>query len=134
CRAGAVESPPCGRTRKIGARLIVGRKPERPIGTHTHIANALVEWAQQPLLVADRVTLYVEPHQNLPGKRTAEHAAAPGGEQVARIERHAGGRDRWHPILDRLLHAGLLRAIVDLGAVVVDAIADHGPAVVLAGF
>src|SRR5207302_4875222 len=91
------------------------------------------ECAQQPLLARDRVALQLEPHQNLPGERADEQAAAPGRKQVTCIERHAGWRDRRYPVFDRLLHAGFLRALVDLGAVVVDAIADHGPAVVLAG-
>ena len=61
-----------------------------------------------------------------------EQVALPCREQVALIERHAGGRDRRRPVLDRLLHAGLRRALVDLRAAVVDAVADHRPAVVLA--
>src|SRR6266508_1246306 len=51
---------------------------------------------------------------------------------AAVVERHPGRRDRRHPVPERLLHAFLLRALVDLGAAVVDAVADHRPAVVLA--
>ena len=65
------------------------------------------------------------------GERADEQVAAPGRKKVARVERHAGRRDRRHPIFDRLLHAGLMGALVNLGAAVIDAVADHRPAVVL---
>src|SRR5262245_3100843 len=59
--------------------------------------------------------------------------ATPRRKQLAAVERHAGRSDRRHPILDRLLHAGLFAAPVDFRAAVIDAVADHRPAVVLAG-
>src|SRR5262245_7380757 len=58
--------------------------------------------------------------------------AAPSREQAAVVEGEPRRRDRRHPVPDRLLHAALLRALVDLGAAVVDAVADHRPAVILA--
>ena len=74
----------------------------------------------------------VEPHQHLEFQRADEQVALPGRKQRAGVERHAGRRDRGHPVFHRLLHAGLVRALVDFRAVVIDAVADHRPAVVLA--
>ena len=68
------------------------------------------------------------------GRRARRRTGCPSRPGTGRrVERHAGRRDRRHPVLDRLLHAGLVRALVDLGAAIVDAVADHRPAVVLAG-
>src|SRR5262249_3831423 len=103
-------------------RRVVGCKPERAIGAGAHIADALVELAQEPLLRSDRVTADIKPDQDLPGERTHEQTAAPGWEQIARIERHAGRRDRGHPVFDWLLHAGLVRALVNLRPAVIDAV------------
>ena len=69
---------------------------------------------------------------NCPASAPTNRLPRQAGNMAAGVERHPGGRDRGHPVPDRLLHAGLLRALVDLGAAVVDAVADHRPAVVLA--
>src|SRR6185436_3379731 len=66
------------------------------------------------------------------GQRADEQIAAPRRQQVAGVEGHARRCNRGHPIADRLLHAVLARAVVDLGAAVIDAEADDRPAVVLA--
>ena len=68
------------------------------------------------------------------GHQTAdEQIALPVREQVALIEGHAGGRDHRRPLDDRLLHAGLVGALVDTRARIIDAVTDHRPAVILAG-
>src|SRR5712691_1022809 len=112
---------------------IVGGEPERAIRPLANVADALVQPAKQTLLLDDLLAVELEPHQQLGRQRADEQVAAPGREQVAGVESHSGRRDRRHPIPDRLLHAFLLCALVNLGAAVVDAEADHRPAVVLAG-
>src|SRR4029077_11843705 len=87
---------------------------------------------QQALFLDHLVAGDLEAHQDLAGERTDKDAAAPGREQVAGGEGHSGRRDRGHPVPDRLLHPLLAHALVDSGAVVIDAIADHWPAVVSA--
>ena len=74
----------------------------------------------------------VEPRQHLAFERADEQAALPAREQVAGVERHAGGRDRRRPVLHRLLHAGLRACRRRSAAAIIDAVADHRPAVVLA--
>ena len=49
-----------------------------------------------------------------PASAPTNRLPLPGRKQVAGVERHAGRRDRRHPVFDRLLHAGLVRALVDL--------------------
>src|SRR5215510_2711884 len=112
----------------------VGEQPQRAVGPDAHVADALAQVLQQALFLAHLLAVELEAYQCLSGERADEQVAAPRREQVAGIERHAGRRDRWHPILDRLLHAGLLGAGVDFGATVVDTVADHRPSVVFAGF
>src|SRR5215813_6452408 len=114
------------------SRRIVGGEPQRAVGTLPHVADALVEPLEEPLLGADRFAVDLEPHQQRGGKRTDEQVAAPGRKQVAGVKSHAGRSDRRHPVLDRLLHPLLVCALVNPGAIVVDAVADHRPAVVLA--
>ncbi len=74
-----------------------------------------------------------------PGHRADEQVAAPFGKKLARVERHAGRRDRRHPVVDRLLDAGHrraavadrhVRAPVGLARVVLHAVGDVRPAVV----
>src|SRR5690606_30458357 len=42
--------------------------------------------------------------------------------------------DRGIPVMDRLLHAFLVRTLADLSAGIVPPVGDHRPAIVLAGF
>ena len=65
-------------------------------------------------------------------ERADEEISLPAGKRVSGVKGHAGGRDRGHPVIDRLLHAFLVGAFVNLGAGIVDAEADHRPAVILA--
>src|SRR5262249_7805837 len=116
------------------ARRVVGGEPKRAVGPLPHIANAFAQLLQQALLLDHLVAGPLEPHQDLAGERADKDVAAPGGKQVACGEGHSGWGDRGHPVPDRLLHAFLAHALVDPGAVVVDAIADHRPAVVPATF
>ena len=88
---------------------------------------------EQALLLGDFLAVEFEPHQDAGRKAADEQIAFPLREQVARIERHARGRDHRRPLDDRLLHAGLLRAFVDARAAIIDAVADHRPAVILSG-
>src|SRR5205814_10069119 len=70
-----------------------------------------------------------------PAARSAEKAMAfPRGMPLAAVGRHAGGRDRRHPVAERLRHARRVRALADLRAdAVIDAVGDDRPAVIDAG-
>src|SRR5438309_9346915 len=60
--------------------------------------------------------------------------AFPARKPLAGIERHAGRRDRRHPVVERLRHARLVRTLADLrAAAVIDAVGDDRPAVIDAG-
>src|SRR5262244_578405 len=132
-RARAKERPLFWRRdAKNPTRGAVGGEPQRAVRPVANIANAFAQPLQQTLLLAHLVPVDFELHQKLAGQRADEQVAAPGRQQTAGVERHPGRRDRGHPVLERLLHALLVRALVDPGAVVVDAVADHWPAVVLA--
>src|SRR5262244_406684 len=132
-RARAKERPLFWRRdAKNPTRGAVGGEPQRAVRPVANIANAFAQPLQQTLLLAHLVPVDFEPHQKLAGQRADEQVAAPGRQQTAGVERHPGRRDRGHPVLERLLHALLVRALVDFGAVVVDAVADHRPAVILA--
>src|SRR5437016_1575732 len=122
----------CRREAQNATRAVVGGEPERAVRPLAHIADAFAQLLQQALLLDHFVAVNFEPHQHLADQRAEEEAAAPRREAIAGVEGHAGGSDRRHPILQRLLHAGLVRALVNLGAAVVDAVADHRPAVILA--
>src|SRR5215468_6880238 len=113
-------------------RGAVGGEPQRAVGPVANIANAFAQPLQEALLLDHLVAVELEPRQELADQRADEEAAAPGRQQIAGMERHPGRSDRGHPVLERLLHALLVRALVDPGAAVVDAVADHRPAVILA--
>src|SRR6185503_6874304 len=90
---------------------------------------------REQLLLADHAAvLHRQPHQ-LPARHGAhEHVALPGREGLAGIEAQARRRDGRRPEIDRLFHAGLHGlAVVDEGAGVLAAIADHREAVVAPG-
>src|SRR5215475_12145323 len=114
------------------ARGAVGGEPQRPVRPVADIANAFAQSLQEALLVDHLVAVEFEPHQKLADQRADEEVATPGRQQTAGIERHPGRSDRGYPVLERLLHALLVRALVDFDAAVVDAVADHRPAVILA--
>src|SRR5262245_23803816 len=150
CNDGAAQSWPqarlvhggCARTKESPlfwwrdaenpTRGAVGGEPQRPVRPVANIANAFAQPLQEALLFDHLVAVDFEPHQELTNQRPDEEVAAPGRQQTAGIERHPGRSDRGHPVLERLLHALLVRALVDPGATVVDAVADHRPAVILA--
>ncbi|HNQ08444.1 MAG TPA: hypothetical protein PKH97_14805 [Tetrasphaera sp.] len=81
--------------------------------------------------MADFLSAAQEHFQFAP-ERADESVPFPSRKGVARVERHAGRRDRGIPEEDRLLHAVLVRADADLRAGIIDAIGDDRPAVVLA--
>src|SRR5262245_17354731 len=110
----------------------VGHQPERAVRALAHVADAVGKPAQQPFLAAERLAADLDAQQHLALERADEQVAAPSRKHVAVIEGHAGWRDRRRPVPQRLLHAVFVRALVDLGAVVVYAVADHRPAVVQA--
>ena len=85
---------------------------------------------QQVFFASHGVAIERQPHQHLARQCAGEHAARPFRKQLAGIERHARRSDRRHPIFDRLLHAAFDSALVNLGAVIIDAVADHRPAVI----
>src|SRR5262245_66445087 len=70
--------------------------------------------------------------QRLSGQRTEEQIAAPVRKQRPGIKHGARRRDGGIPVIDRLLHASLVRADADLTAVVVASVADNRPAIVFA--
>src|SRR5262249_32212283 len=132
-RARAKERPLFGRRdAENPTRGAVGGEPQRAVGPVANIANAFAQPLQEALLLDHLVAVELEPRQELADQRADEEVAAPGRQQIAGVERHPGRGDRGHPVLERLLHALLVRALVDFGAAVVDAVADHGPAVILA--
>ena len=59
-----------------------------------------------------------------------ECAASPPGEAVAAVDHHARGTDRRDPGEPGRLQARALRLVGEDGAVVVDAVGDHRPAIV----
>src|SRR5262245_13147550 len=113
-------------------RPAVGGEPQRSVRPLAHVADAFAQLLQQALLLNHLVAVNFEPHQGLAGQRADKEVAAPRREQIAGQERHARRCDRRHPVPQRLLHSRLVRALVDLGAAVVDAVADHRPTVILA--
>src|SRR5262249_47081691 len=122
----------CRRDAENPTRGAVGGEPERAVRPVADIANAFAQPLQEALLLDHLVAVELEPRQELADQRADEEVAAPGRQQIAGVERHPGRGDRGHPVLERLLHALLVRALVDFGAAVVDAVADHRPAVILA--
>src|SRR5262245_28676418 len=96
-----------GREAENPAGRIVGEDPERAIRALAHVANALAQLPQQALLFDHLVAVEFEPRQELTGERAHEQIAAPSRKQIAGIKRHARGRDRGHPVPERLLHAFL---------------------------
>src|SRR5271169_5612028 len=113
------------------ARAVVGGDKERTVRSLAHVADALVQLRQQALFLEHLLAVELEPHQNLTCKRPDKQVAAPRRKQIAGVKRHSGGRDGRNPVPDWLLHSLLVGALVNLCAVVVDAVADHRPAVVL---
>src|SRR5262245_15498091 len=132
-RERATESPLfCRRDAEVPPRGAVGGQPQRAARPIANIADAFPQPLQEALPLDHIVAVEFEPHQKLAGQRADEEVATPGRQQTAGIERHPGRSDRGHPVFERLLHALLVRALVDPGAAVVDAVADHWPAVILA--
>src|SRR5262249_32740438 len=132
-RAGAKGRPLfCRRGAEDPTRGAVGGEAERGGRPVPDIANAFAQPLQEALLLAHLVAVEFEPHQKLADQRADEEVTAPGRQLTAGVERHPGRGDRGHPVLERLLHALLVRALVDFGAAVVDAVADYRPAVILA--
>src|SRR5581483_7415560 len=139
-RRDGADAAPTGRVQPLLRRhdaqdppiAVVGQQPERAVRALPHVADALAEALQQALFLGDLLAFDLEANENLRPQRADEQIAFPRRETIAGVERHAGGRDRGHPVPERLLHPGLRRRLVDLRAVIVDAIADHRPAVVLA--
>src|SRR5258706_241260 len=104
---------------------------EEAVGALLHVADPFVELAEIALLQHDLVALQRQPHQPARLERADEQAAVPAGIGVAGVEDGAGRRDHRIPIVDRLLHAGLRRALADRGAGIVDPVGDDRPAIVL---
>src|SRR6185295_2153247 len=70
--------------------------------------------------------------QRLSRQGADEEVALPVREQRARIKHGTRGRNGGIPIVDRLLHASLVRADADFTAVIVASVADDRPTVVFA--
>jgi hypothetical protein len=60
---------------------------------------------EQSFLGYYAIALNYQPHEALPLEAAHEQVPFPLGEEVARIEEHAGGRDIGHPEIDRLFNA-----------------------------
>src|SRR5690606_3845546 len=102
----------------------VGALPDIPDPAHSF---------EYHLNVRHAPTLDGQAGELLPGNPADEEAAPPLRERVARVDEQARRRDGRDPVVHGLLHPLAVRGDVDRVAVVVDAVADDGPAVVAAG-
>src|SRR5262245_55815745 len=114
---------------------------DRAVRALSHFTNALLEIGQQLFLGDDALAAHHEANQVLASHRADEQVALPFREEIARVEHHAGRRDRRHPEIDRLFHAlhrrlavadGHVLAPICLPCVVLPSVGDIWPAVVLA--
>src|SRR5262245_41083720 len=122
-REPAKERPLCWRRdAENPTRGAVGGEPQRAVRPVANIANAFAQPLQEALLLDHLVAVELEPRQKLADQRADEEVAAPGRQLTAGVDRHPGRGARGHPVLERLLHALFVRALVDFGAAVVDAV------------
>src|SRR5262249_26202558 len=121
------------RRRTPASRWVRGR-PRGAVGSLAYVADALPQAGEQSLLTDNALAVEHEAVQRLTSQRAHEQVILPFREEIARVEGRAGGSDGGVPIVDRLLHAGLMGALADFGIVIVATIGDDRPAVILAGF
>src|SRR5207302_6294082 len=115
----------------------VGQQIQQAVRTLPHVANPLVEVAQQRLapellpLVVEHDPLELSARRHFAFAQPAyERVALPAWKAVAAVEHETRRRNRRHPEDDRLLETG--RGRRKARAVVVAAVADDRPAVVVA--
>src|SRR5690606_10720895 len=85
-------------------------------------------------LLADHLVAFEhQPREVRLAERGDEGVALPLREQLARVEHQARGRDHRVPVVDRLHESRAGGAFADWLAAVLEAVADHRPAVVRAG-
>src|SRR5262249_6703460 len=113
---------------------VVSEQPQGAVGSLADVADALPQAGEQSLLTDNALAVEHEAVQRLTSQRAHEQVILPFREEIARVEGRAGGSDGGVPIVDRLLHAGLMGALADFGIVIVATIGDDRPAVILAGF
>jgi len=100
----------------------------------TDIADAQAEVFQHGLVARDLVAVEREAVEAEAGEAADEERTLPFGNGIAGVERHAGGADGGHPVVDGLFHAGRRTfALADRQAAIFRAIGDDGPAVIFAG-
>src|SRR3954465_11081550 len=113
---------------------LVAEEVDQSVRPYAHVADAAEHILEEPLLLHYFRTVELQAHEHLVAKRTDEEVALPAGKTIAGIESHARGRDRRHPVVDRLFHARLGGAFADFGAAaVVGPVRNPRPAVVGAG-
>ena len=104
------------------------RNPSGPLTTSRTRPDVL----DQDLLLHDLVAFEDEAPQLLERECGQEQVVLPSRQLVAGVEGDRAGGERRRPLHHRLLHTRLLGLVGNRGAVVVDAVGDDGPAVVVA--
>src|SRR4030095_14947982 len=129
-------------TLRLGNKLedatlgVVCQEIDRAVGTLPYVTESLAvrsQVLQQALLTSNLFTFHCQSHEVRAAETTDKEAVLPRGKQLARIEDHTARRDVRIPVVTRLLHAFLLLdAAGDGRALILDAVRDRRPAVVLA--
>src|SRR5262249_54051189 len=110
----------------------VGQHVNGAVGPDANIANAGLQIDQQRLFGDYLIVDDGEPVEHLGAQAADENAALPLRKQVGVVEGEAGWSDHRIPVVDRFLHAFLMRdAFADCGARIIDTVDNYGPAVVL---
>jgi hypothetical protein len=112
--------------------ILIRDEVDEPVRALPHIAYALAELREYALFLCHGIAGKRETGEEAAAQRADEHPAVPAGVALAGVEGEPGGRDGRIPVEDRLLHARRRPAPADLRAGIVDAIADHRPAIVAA--
>src|SRR5262249_55332312 len=95
----------------------VSEQPPGALRGLAYVADALPQAGEQSLLTDNALAVEHEAVQRLTSQRAHEQVILPFREEIARVEGRAGGSDGGVPIVDRLLHAGLMGALADFGIV-----------------
>src|SRR5262245_2712484 len=96
--------------------------------------DPFIEIREIPRFSRDLVAVELEAYERARIQGADEQIALPVRESLAGIELRSGRGDDRIPVVDRLFHALVGRhAITDLEAGIFAAIADHRPAIILAG-
>src|SRR5215475_15567111 len=131
--AGRQEFLSAGRQAQDAAIGVIRKQPQGAIGSLPHVADALAQIRQQCLLADHVLILEHKAVQRLAGEGANEQVAPPFREELPRVERRTRGSNRGVPIIDRLFHASLMRALADPRVIIVATVGDDRPAVIVAG-